>query len=1006
MPPGRRVMVRVDQPPRVPTGAITRRRLLDRLEGRFDVPLTIVVGGGGIGKTTLLAQALTDQPDRVDVWLTAVEADDRDRLYARLLNGLGRTESAIEMDQITEAVMAMAPRQVCLVIDDAHRLPDHEPLAELIEALPRNGHLLVGSRRRPSLSLARLDAAGLLLEIDQTELLFTDDELVEIARNRRIDVDVLEGAAGWPAFVELASRGEGARGRRYLEEEAVAGLDPERLLALAAFAFVGGGDDEMALAVTGVGLEDLLHGLPLVIGDPKVDARPHDLWLELLADRLAPADRSRAAVAAAAVLRDRGDLDSAIEMVARVGAADEFESLVREACLTILDGGLRPERLARWASQIPEGREESGVAHLVRGLLEREREPGSDQCWAELEAAAAAFGTAGDSEAEIAAMAQLGYLSQILGRDDHLIVLLARMGELAADGVSAAQPFLAFGESWMHFAAGDPAAQLAAVEHIDDHRIPYAWRLIRSYLRANALMNLGRPAEALEIVPAAMRDRSMPIPGALTLEDRARWASGHPEVINERGIVGLSADYGSRDRYIGGTWGTAAYCYAGRREDSLAALEVARQAAGPDPGPIVELQLLGLSWMPDLAVGLEERPAEILRELFAIVPLETPVVKTQLLSHVALVYVLLPETRSFWDETALGPAAAVARSVGQALVAHRESGDLGPIRMLRWPEPGIAASVLPVPWLIEFALIGGVAGVPAARDTAAWACEHWGAPAREALRRHAEADGDLGEMASTWLVEVPMPPDVPVSVSLLGSMTLHHDGRPSSHPAWRRERVRALLLYLVLHGPASRDRVAYSLWPDLPAQKADKNLRTTLSYLHQVLEPMRGARDAPWFVRNELGMLSLHKSLAVDLWEFDSLLDEAAALEQQGASTRALDRYLEAIPRWRGDLAAGEADHSWADLERTRLRSRLVRAAGRAGDLLVAGGRADAAIAVCHLAIEADRWFEPAYATLARAYVDLDDLTSARATVTTAASALAEIGQDPSDELTRLLDNR
>ena len=45
---------------------------------------------------------------------------------------------------------------------------------------------------------------------------------------------------------------------------------------------------------------------------------------------------------------------------------------------------------------------DQGVAALDPVVEEREREPASDACWAELEAAAAAFRDTGDAEAEIA----------------------------------------------------------------------------------------------------------------------------------------------------------------------------------------------------------------------------------------------------------------------------------------------------------------------------------------------------------------------------------------------------------------------------------------------------------------------------------------------------------------------------------------------------------------------------------------------------------------------------
>jgi DNA-binding SARP family transcriptional activator len=408
----------------------------------------------------------------------------------------------------------------------------------------------------------------------------------------------------------------------------------------------------------------------------------------------------------------------------------------------------------------------------------------------------------------------------------------------------------------------------------------------------------------------------------------------------------------------------------------------------------VALQLEALSVVPDVVRGDEDRAAATLRHIFSVAPLGEPAVRGTFAAHVALVYVLVGESRQFWDEAELGPALATARSVARVLVAHRERGDLAPLRLLAWPSPGQLAAILPVPWLVELALAGATVGAPAARSTAGWAVERWGGPAREALRSHAEGDGDLAASAATLLSELPMTPDEPVQIFVLGPMALRHGGHPPSSAHWRRERVRALLLYLVLHGPTSRERLCDELWPGLDARKADKNLRTTLSYLHQVLEPTRAAGDASWYVRDEHGLLGLHHSADVDLWAFDRDLRVAADLEREGSPLRALDPYLEALSRWRGELASGDADHPWADLERTRVRSRLVRAAVRAADLLVATGHPEGAIEACHVAVDVDHWHEPAYRTLARAYLELGDVTAARATVRAAQAALAEIDLD------------
>ena len=60
------------EPPEPRPGSLTRPRLLRALLGRWEHRVTSVVGGPGMGKTTLLAQAVAENrlaPPGVDVWI-------------------------------------------------------------------------------------------------------------------------------------------------------------------------------------------------------------------------------------------------------------------------------------------------------------------------------------------------------------------------------------------------------------------------------------------------------------------------------------------------------------------------------------------------------------------------------------------------------------------------------------------------------------------------------------------------------------------------------------------------------------------------------------------------------------------------------------------------------------------------------------------------------------------------------------------------------------------------
>ena len=134
-----------------------------------------------------------------------------DSLRCRARRASAGPDDVDPLDRLNELVLGASPRQVCLVVDDVHVLGRSEALERLIDSLPANGHVLASGRATPAFSTARLDAAGQLEEIHQDELLLTDDELIQFANLRGVDVTSLSGAEGWPAFVELATAGTEAR---------------------------------------------------------------------------------------------------------------------------------------------------------------------------------------------------------------------------------------------------------------------------------------------------------------------------------------------------------------------------------------------------------------------------------------------------------------------------------------------------------------------------------------------------------------------------------------------------------------------------------------------------------------------------------------------------------------------------------------------------------------------------------------------------------------------------
>ena len=95
-------------------------------------------------------------------------------------------------------------------------------------------------------------------------------ELAEFAALRDVAPAVLQHNGGWPALMELTASIGDHRAVEFLQEELLGRLPTEHRRFLAAFAVVGGGDQQVADALTDtpVDLDGLLAGLPLVAGTP------------------------------------------------------------------------------------------------------------------------------------------------------------------------------------------------------------------------------------------------------------------------------------------------------------------------------------------------------------------------------------------------------------------------------------------------------------------------------------------------------------------------------------------------------------------------------------------------------------------------------------------------------------------------------------------------------------------------------------------------------------------
>jgi LuxR family maltose regulon positive regulatory protein len=216
---------------------VPRDALIRTLSSTADASLILVSAPAGYGKTSLLvewSQTLLKESDAV-AWYALDETDDDPLFFGeyitaslgaalgkktnleQLIRQLG-SSTEIELRKVIPAwinAVTNFPGKVVLVLDDYHLITNphiHSAIGYLLEYMPENLRLAIGSRVDPPFSLARLRARGKLLEFHAADLSFSTDEAFRFLNDSmRFDlpadmVNVLETRTeGWVAGLQLAT---------------------------------------------------------------------------------------------------------------------------------------------------------------------------------------------------------------------------------------------------------------------------------------------------------------------------------------------------------------------------------------------------------------------------------------------------------------------------------------------------------------------------------------------------------------------------------------------------------------------------------------------------------------------------------------------------------------------------------------------------------------------------------------------------------------------------------
>ncbi|MCB9451591.1 MAG: tetratricopeptide repeat protein [Anaerolineaceae bacterium] len=208
---------------------IARPHLSQRIYQGFGSTLTLITAPAGWGKTTLLSQWSLENRETT-AWVT-LDANDNDahQFWRYVLTAIQTSEAHIGKTAagflptlatspaeplITALINEIAQYDTVfhLILDNYHCIESsaiHQSVTFLLEHAPENFHLVIASRTRPPLSLARIRASGKLTELRMADLRFSFEETQHFFQGDARQGDdirqVHEHAEGWITGIRLVA---------------------------------------------------------------------------------------------------------------------------------------------------------------------------------------------------------------------------------------------------------------------------------------------------------------------------------------------------------------------------------------------------------------------------------------------------------------------------------------------------------------------------------------------------------------------------------------------------------------------------------------------------------------------------------------------------------------------------------------------------------------------------------------------------------------------------------